>query len=172
MRPYPVYLIWLLVLGGLCACSEEPEKDPFVLPDNATTLLSGDSTKTWKLARRFNNGTRMNMGDRFLSYRITYRADKTLQDNNGEQSDCGPTLAGTWKFARDKSGSPYLKWHSPQLPELMNTDTPEKTFRILGLQEDQLVLKYSHRQFSDKKTFITDVLVPQDATIEDREFHW
>ncbi|MFA0964015.1 hypothetical protein AB9P05_19565 [Roseivirga sp. BDSF3-8] len=99
------HIVSVVFLASLMQCTEKPATNPFTLPENAGHLVAGDSAMTWKLARRFNGDTRMNMGDCFLSYRITYRADNTMQDNNGEHSGCGPTLAGTWKFARDKSGN-------------------------------------------------------------------
>jgi len=153
------------------SCTES-EKPPYDLPANAATLISGEKGKTWKLARRFNNGTRMNMGDCFLSYRITYRPDQTMNDNNGDHNDCGPTLYAKWRIVKSEKGHSYLKIDSDQLPELMGIEASYKVFKILQISADQLTLQFSHRQFSSKKTTMIDVLVPESAQIEDREFHW
>ena len=163
------YLLIGCIVTVSCA---EPPKEPYALPENATNLITGDSTKTWKLARRFNSGTRMNMGDCFLSYRQTYRSDRSMHDNSGEQSDCGETLNATWQFVKDKSNNYYLKLVSDQLPALMNIDQDHKFFKILHLSEEQMTLQFSHKQFSNKATLITDVYVPEHVSVEDREFHW
>ena len=161
-----------LMLITAFACSEAEKPPPYTIPENAGVLVAGDSGKTWKLARRFNDGTRMNMGDCFLSYRRTYRPDMTVRDNNGEHYDCGESLVGTWKFAKDEAGNYYIKISSDQLPELMNIDQDFKYFKILRVAADQLTLQFSHRQFSNKATIITSILVPEDSPVADREFHW
>lgn len=164
------YLI--LVLGlALIAC-DETEKPAYPLPSNASSLLTGDSTKTWKLARRFNNGTRMNMGDCFLLHRDTYSADFTMHNNSGEQSNCGETLNATWKFTKDKKGNSYIRWTSDQLPQMMNIEADYKAFKILRLSAEQMTLQFTHKQFSDKISTITDIWVPENISVEDREFHW
>ncbi|MEQ9299035.1 MAG: lipocalin family protein [Cyclobacteriaceae bacterium] len=164
---------YLIILIGMAVAScAEPEKPPFELPADAMSLLTGDSSKSWKLARRFNNKTRMNMGDCFLEHRDTYKADFTMHNNSGAQSDCGETLNASWKFTKDKKGNSYIRWTSDQLPQLLNIDKNYKSFKILELSEEQMTLQFSHKQFSDKTTIITDIWVPEDASIEDREFHW
>ncbi len=155
----------------IVSCAE-PQKEPYMLPDHAESLIAGDSAKTWKLARRFNNKTRMNMGDCFLLYRQTYQSDMTMHDNNGEHSDCGPTLNATWKFAKDERGNYYVKWNSKELPEVMHIEQDYKFFKILRLSEEQMTLQFSHKQFSNKTTIITDIYVPEYVSVEDREFHW
>ncbi len=163
------YLLISCLVTVSCA---EPPQEPYQLPGNAASLLTGDSTKTWKLARRFNGETRMNMGDCFLSYRQTYQSDSTMHDNNGEQSDCGETLHATWHLVRNGSGHYYLKLISDQLSALMNIDEDHKYFKILQLSKDQTTVRFKHQQFSNKATLITDVYVPEDASVEDRDFHW
>ena len=166
MKNLTKFLVSLLFF----AC-EQSKRPPFALPENARSLLTNDSSKTWKLARRFNNDTRMNMGDCFLSYRLSFNSDMTLMDNNGEQRDCGETLNAEWKFTKNKEGYYYLKWTSEQLPTLLNIESNDKYFKILDLSEDQLVLQFYHKQFSSKKTQITDIYVPNDASVN-QEFHW
>lgn len=161
----------ILTILLMISCSEV-EKIPFEPPANAAELISGKDGKTWKLARRFNNGTRMNMGDCFLSYRATYRPDRTMNDNNGEQSDCGPTLKAQWSIVKSEKGHSYVKIDSDQLPDLMGIEDTYKVFKILQLSEDQMTLQFSHRQFSSKKTKMIDVYVPENVEVKGREFHW
>ena len=163
--------LFLILLTLQLSCSK-PEKPPYELPTNAKFLLAGDSTKTWKLARRFNNKTRMNMGDCFLSHRETYKGDMTMHNNSGENRDCGETLNATWKFGKDNKGNYYVRIESQQLPELMNIDKNYKLFKILRLAEEQMTLQFNHKQFSSKTTTITDIYVPENASVKDREFHW
>ncbi|MEL7003504.1 MAG: hypothetical protein AAFN93_12350 [Bacteroidota bacterium] len=160
-----------VLLAFLLSCTEAQEP-PHELPKNAKFLLTGDSTKTWKLTRRFNNKTRMNMGDCFLSHRETYSSDLTMHNNSGEYVDCGATLNATWKFVKDKIGNYYVRIESKQLPELMNIEKEYKLFKILNLADEQMTLQFNHKQFSNKTTTITDIYVPENVSVEDREFHW
>jgi hypothetical protein len=153
------------------SCAED-KKPPFNLPENAQSLITGDASKTWKLARRTNNNIRMNMGDCFLSYRATYKTDSTMHDNNGLFRDCGETLTANWLFYNSEEGYPYIKLKGEQLKKVMNLDVDYKFFKILDLSESQLVLEFSHEQFSSKETTIIDVFVPEDVIINDRDFHW
>ena len=162
---------YLLISCIVIASCAKPPKEPYLLPDNAMRLLTGDSTKTWKLARRFNNGTRMNMGDCFLAYRQTYRSDMTMHDNNGENADCGETLKATWKFIKDQGENYYIKLSSEQLPALMHIDEDYKFFKITHLSEEQMTLQFNHKQFSNKTSLITAIYVPEHASVEDRDFH-
>jgi hypothetical protein len=114
----------------------------------------------------------MNMGDCFLSHRVTYSSDMSMHNNSGEHRDCGETLSGTWKFAKDQKGHYYIKIESSQLPTLMNIEDDFKLFKILQLTEEQMTLQYNHQQFSNKVTTITDIYVPEDRIVENREFHW
>jgi hypothetical protein len=108
---FTVFLILLV------SCQDE--KHNLKLPDNAVELIAGDSIKTWKLAKRFNNGHRMNMGDCFLSYRVTYQKNFRMHDNNAEHFDCGKSLKAEWKIITNQNGS-FIKLKSKDLPELLN----------------------------------------------------
>lgn len=160
----------LLVLMVFISCAKE--KKVYEIPKNAKNLLAGDSTKTWKLAKRFNNRTRMNMGDCFLSHKETYKSDMTMHDNSGEFRDCGETLRAKWKFVKDKKGNYYIKWSSEQLPVLMNVKEDYKYFKVLHLSEEQFTIQFKHKQFSNKTTTITDFYVLENVSVNDREFHW
>lgn len=163
---------YLLISCMIIVSCSEPPKEPYMLPDNAMKLLTGDSTKTWKLARRFNNKTRMNMGDCFLAYRQTYRFDMTMYDNNGENTDCGETLNATWKFIKDQGENYYIKLNSKQLPALMHIEEDYKFFKIIHLSEEQMILQFNHQQFSNKTSLITGIYVPEYVSVKDREFHY
>ena len=171
MKSFSQILVLLSYILILFSCSEE-KKAPFSMPKNAETLITGDSVKVWKLAKRTNNNVRMNMGDCFLSYRATYKTDSIMHDNNGEQYDCGETLNAYWSLYNSDKGVPYIKLKSEQLKKLMNLDVDYKFFKILDLNENQMVLKFSHKQFSSKETTIIDVFVPENVSIKDRDFHW
>lgn len=162
-----IYIIFVLIIFS---CSKQ-EKEPYILPKNAVYLIAGDSLKVWKLAKRFNGKTRMNMGDCFLSYRTTYRTDKTYYDNNGSFSDCGETLYANWEIITHKNGNSYIKQTSNQIPALMNIKENYKLFKIIHLSKDSLTLQFSHKQFQ-KTRIITDYFVQQDIKVKDRDFHW
>ena len=164
-------LIYLVAITLGFNCSEE-KKPPFDLPENSKTFLTGNSTKTWKLARRFNNKTRMNMGDCFLSYKVTYSVNGEILDNNGEQDDCGDSMRSAWSFYTSEDNYPYIKLKGGNIQELMKLDKGYKFFKILDLTEEQMVLEFQHKQFSNKTTTIVDVFVPKDAVVKDRKFHW
>lgn len=166
-----IKVICILLLFMRCGGSDE-EQRTFILPDNAEELLAGDSSRSWKLARRFNNSTRMNMGDCFLSYRQTYLRNYQMHDNNGEQRDCGVSLKARWKFSQDKQGNAYVKLESEQLPELMGIDKTRKYFKLLSLNGEEMILQFYHKQFSDQKSVITDIYVRNDIKVGDRDFHW
>lgn len=140
----PKYLVLILLITSSCS---GPEKPVYELPENAWSLISADSVQTWKLAKRLNDGTRMNMGVCFLAYRQSFAKDSTMQDNAGETRECGETLFATWKFVKDKKGNSFLKLNSGQLPELMQIKEDYKFFKVLQLSEDQLVLEYKHKQY-------------------------
>lgn len=74
-------LLLICTMIGMISCQED---QVYELPENAATLLTGDSTKTWKLARRFNNNVRMNMSPCFLNYRQSFSVDNIVEDNNGK----------------------------------------------------------------------------------------
>ena len=164
-----LYFVFLLIV--VLGCSEEKEP-PFDMPSNSEQLLAGDSIKTWKLARRFNNTTRMNMGDCFLSYQVTYSKGGKIVDNNSKQNDCGESMNSCWSFYKSEDNYPYIKFKGGNIQKLMNLKNDYKFFKILDLNEKQMVLEFQHKQFSNKVSTIVDVYVPKDAVVEDRKFHW
>jgi hypothetical protein len=163
-------LLFFVPLG--CESNKKADEPPFELPKNAKILLSGDSAKTWKLAARFNNKTRMNMGDCFLSHKETYQSDMSVHDNSGDHRDCGETLFANWLFVKDKKENSYLKWTSAQIQTLLNIEEDYKFFKILELSEEQLTIQITHKQFSSKSTTITDFYVSENVTVEGGVFHW
>ncbi len=160
--------IFILFLIGLVSCSKKEKS--YTLPENAIELLAGQSGKTWKIAWRYNDGTRMNMAGCFLTYKITYSPEGTIKDNNAEQENCGPSLLGTWEIITHKKEKSYVKWNSDQLPEIMNTKKNHKYFKILQLEKDTLKLQYRHKQFSSESIFV-DTFVPEHIDVKDRDFH-
>ncbi|WP_436518082.1 hypothetical protein [Ekhidna sp. To15] len=165
-----------LILGALIclaffACEGEPEQ-PFDLPGNPKYLLAGDSAKTWKIARRFNNGTRMNMGDCFIAHRQTFRLNNEFATNSVGRSDCGEPMTGRWSLARDPNGFNYLKLESSQIPEMMNIEEDYKLFKIKMLSDSLLVVQFNHAQTTKKQTTLVDYFVPEDVKVDDRNFHW
>lgn len=107
----------------------------------------------------------------FLTYKVTYHPDKTIKDNNGEQEDCGISLIGNWEITSNKTGTPFIKVTSDQLPEIMHIDKKYKFFKILKLSQDTLILQFRHKQFSSESTFV-DTFVPENTKVEGRDFHW
>ncbi len=170
MQIYSSSLVILIVVLSFTSCTKSSKK-PYILPDNAISLLAGETGKTWKLAWRYNNGTRMNMRGCFLSYRATYSPDMMFRDNNGDHQDCGLTLLGNWEITKDKKGNPYIKLTSDQLPDIMHIDKNYKFFKILKLDKDTLRIQFRHKQFSSKSTFV-DTFVSEHIKIEGRDFHW
>lgn len=166
-----MYRYLLLILITIYSCSG-PEKPVYELPENAWSLISADSAKTWKLAKRFNEGTRMNMGDCFLAYRQTFLKDSSMTDNAGDTRNCGETLSANWKIVKDSKGNAYIKLSSEQIPDLMQIDENYKHFKVLQISEDELVIEYKHRQYGNKSRTVIDHYVPEDVAVEDRDFHW
>lgn len=167
MRNLSQIAIILVLIFTSCNNNSEP----YQLPENALDLIHGDSLKTWKIARRYNDDIRMNMGPCFMAYRQTFKADHKVYDNNENYRDCGPSLFGNWEFKKSEKGDPYVKITSPDLPKLMNTDKDYKYFKILKLTKDTLKLSFKHKQYGNKSRTITDVLVREDLDIGDRYFH-
>ncbi len=155
---------------SLISCTKS-QKVPFKLPKNAISLITGESSKTWKLAWRYNNGTRMNMRGCFLSYRITYLSNLTFKDNNEEHDNCGASLKGSWEITKDQKENSYIKITSDLLPNLLNTDKDYKYFKILKLTKDTLKVQFRHKQFSSESTII-DTFVSEGLKVENRDFHW
>jgi len=163
----PLFIILLFINY---ACSDG-NKEPYQIPENSVELISGTSGKTWKIAKRHNDGTRMNMAGCFLSYRTTYSPDMTMKDNNGEQHDCGPSLIANWEIIQNKKGHYFIKLKSDQLPKLMNIEKDYKFFQITHLNKDSLELKYRHAQFSGQVRTIVDLYVQEDVVVKNRDFH-
>jgi len=164
-------IVLLLFCGFLIIQCKEATAPKYVLPPNPATLISSDSTKIWKLAKRLNNGHRMNMGDCFLSFRMIFNNDKTMRDNNEENMNCGKSIRGTWKITENEIAH-YIKISSPLIPEILNTKDSFKYFKILNLTDSLLILEFSHKQFSNKTSIITDHLVPENVHVENRNFHY
>ena len=162
--------ILILILLFFVSCNDK-EEIPYQLPENATSLLTADSIKTWKIARRYNGKTRMNMGDCFLEYRQRFRESGFVDDNNDKLRNCGPSLTATWEITISEKGNPYIKFTSDQIPDLLHQESNEKYFKIIHLSNDSLVISYAHKQFNQKR-IITDYLVREDVKLSDREFHW
>ena len=112
------------------------------------------------------------MGDCFLSYALTFNPDGSMQDNAGENRDCGETLIANWSFAKTNEGIYYLRWQGDNLGELMNMEEDFKLFKILQLSDTLMQLQFSHKQFSNKATLITDFYVPNGTKVKGRDFHW
>jgi len=167
-----IFLFSIALVFLVLASCEETEINPYVLPQNAIQLIAGDSTKTWKIARRYNGDTRMNMGRCFLSYRQTFSVNNTVVDNNKDNTDCGPSLRATWKISVSDSGNSYLKLTSDQIPELFKIKKDYKFFKVLYVSEDSLTLSFKHKQFSGKTRIIIDYLVREDLKVNERDFHW
>ena len=160
----------MVLLCFLVSCNEAKEES-FILPENAFFLISGDSIKTWKLEKRFNNSHRMNMGDCFLSYRVSYLRNNTMYDNNGNYSNCGESLKASWKIFTNENGS-FIKLYSEQLPKLLNQKNTYKYFQLKEISEEKLIIRFEHRQFSNSVSIIEDHLVPDSVVVENRDFHY
>ena len=166
MKPF-VFLAFAFLIS---ACTKEEQ--PFELPRDARRIITGDSVKTWKLARRFNNGTRMNMGDCFLSQRQSFSEDGTFFTGSGGRKDCGDAMIGTWTLARDPKGTAYIRLESEQIPEMLNIKDDFKFFRLKKLSDSLLVLQFNHAQTTNEQTVMVDYFVPEGLNVDDRTFHW
>ena len=171
MRHFLCYTILLLLYFG---CSKGKKEVIYTLPDNAVEMLAGKESKTWKLAKRTNGGTRVNMGDCTLAYRQTFSANLQVSDNNAQQPDCGPSLTGSWKFGLGKDGQAYLAITSSIVPKLFKVENGSSTkyFKITSLSDSMLVYHFEHQLFSNRTTIIEDVLIPEDVPDLNRNFHW
>ncbi|MBT8245175.1 MAG: hypothetical protein HKP48_04835 [Winogradskyella sp.] len=103
------------MLGIIISCFE---KD-FKLPENANELLTNNSRKTWKLAKRFNGDYKMNMGDCFLSYRVTYSSKRNTTDNNSKNKDCGASMEARWNFHTNENGH-FIKLEGENVKKAFN----------------------------------------------------
>ncbi|TVZ51434.1 lipocalin-like protein [Dokdonia sp. Hel_I_53] len=151
-------------------CKEKIKKEPYQVPDDLAQIIAGDSLKTWKLLKRYNGKTRMNMGDCFLKYRQTFMNDGNVYDNNIENSDCGKSLKGSWKIIKDSQNFTYIRITSNQIPKLLGTTENYKDFRIFHASKDSLHLSFVHTQYGQKRR-ISDYLIDQDLQIKGRDFH-
>ncbi len=161
-------ILYLSILLFTLRCSGKSAT--FKLPENAKTLLAGETSKQWKLAKRYNKGYRMNMAGCFLSYIITYKADGTFSDNNGNFQGCGESLKGVWDIVTNEKGH-FLKVESPQIPDLMGIDEEFKMMKILKLEDLQMQLQFVHKQYTESGKMV-DYLVPIEVEVPDREFHY
>jgi len=150
----------------LSSCSSEK----FELPQNAEELLTNNSSKTWKLAERYNDGYRMNMGDCFLAYRVTYNSNGITTDNNAENEDCGESMEAKWSFYTNDNGA-YIKWDGEKIKTLMNQENDYKFFKIKALSDTLLVIRFKHKQFGNKERTIEDHLVPEHIDVKGRNYH-
>ena len=155
-------------------CSSEKEEVVFQLPENASELLAGKDAKTWKLAKRTNGKTRVNMGECTMAYRQTFERNNKVADNNKTREDCGPSIEGTWQFSYDKKKRPYLAITSEMLPKLFKLKNGGKTkhFQIVTLTDSLFVYRFAHELFTNKTTIIEDVLIPENVIDNGRNFHW
>lgn len=158
-----IYLVAIILFIG---CGSK--KESFSLPENANTILAGESGKQWKLSKRYNRGYRMNMEGCFLSYQITYNPDGTFMDNNGQNKGCGDSLKGKWNLVSNETGN-YIRMESPQIPEMMGINEDFKMMRILSFKDLEIQLQLVHEQFKESGKII-DYLVPIDVEVADRAF--
>lgn len=171
---FSTFLLPLILIAFLSSCSAKKEDPPvYTLAANATELLAGQESKTWKLAKRTNNKTRVNMGNCTLSYRQTFHSNGQVSDNNAENHDCGPTLNGQWALSLDSKGNPYLSITSDLIPSLFKVKEGSKTkyFQIVTLKDSLLVFRFQHQLYTNKTTIIEDTLIPENAPEGDRNFH-
>lgn len=84
--------------------------------------------------------------------------------------NCGNSLVGSWSVVRDSLGFWYIRIESDQTPDLMGIEESYKDFKIFYIDTDSLHLSFIHRQFG-KKRRISDYLVRESISIEDRDFH-
>jgi len=169
MRTLKILLFVFFVLAFL-ACAKE-EKKGYTPPENTIALLTNDSSKVWKLARRYNGKTRMNMEGCFMKYRQVFYANMTVEDNNALNANCGPSLKGGWSLLKKENGLTYIRIQSEDIPELLNQKDDFKDFKILHVNQDSLAISFYHNQFGSKKR-ITDYLVREDFKVSDRNFHY
>lgn len=157
----------------MLSCRPQKEEIPFALPANALELVAGKNSKTWKLVKRTNGSTRVNMGECTLDFRLSFATNYTFKDET-TNPNCGPFIAGVYGFALDKNKKPYLKLKGDLIAQVFEIKNQEssKYFQILNLSDSVFIYRYSHKLFSDKTTIIEDVLVPEEVDFEGRDFHY
>ena len=153
------------VFASFTSCSN---KD-FVLPENANQLLTNNSSKTWKLAKRYNDNHRMTMGDCFRFYRVTYFSDGKTMDNNSDNEDCGESMNANWNFHADENGS-FIKLKGEKVKILLHQEKDFKYFKIFELTDSLLVIKFRHKQVGNTSRLITDYLVPEHHEVNEMMF--
>ena len=153
------------VFVSFTSCSD---KD-FVLPENANQLLTNNSSKTWKLAKRYNDDHRMTMGDCFRFYRVTYFSDGKTIDNNSDNEDCGESMNANWNFHADENGS-FIKLKGEKVRILLHQEKDFKYFKIFELTDSLLVIKFRHKQVGNTSRLITDYLVPEHHEVNEMMF--
>lgn len=164
------YAYLSIIIFLLSSCLEQ-EQAPYRPPESIKELIAGSTSKTWKLAKRYNGENRMNMGDCFLSYKQTFSIDGSVNDNNGAFTNCGPSLLGQWTIVKDSLGYSHIRISSKQIPELMGTKENFKDFRIFYASQDSLHISFVHKQYGTQRR-ISDYLVNENAAIADRDFHY
>ncbi len=168
MKQYLIFLT-LICVWTYSSCSIE-RKQPYLPPENIIDIIAGDSTKVWKIAKRYNGKTRMNMGDCFLGYRQIFSQTGEVYDNNELLNKCGPSLKGSYEILKDSLGYTHIRISSDQIPALMNIEETYKDFRIFYASKDSLHISFSHTQYGTKRR-ISDYLVQEDVKVKDRNFH-
>lgn len=161
-----IFFLYLVLILSLQSCTS----DKFELPENAQQLLTNNASKTWKLAKRYNDGHRMNMGDCFLSYRVTYSNDGTTTDNNSQNKDCGQSMQANWSFYTNDNGA-YIKLKGEKVRQLLNQENDYKFFKISQLSDTLLVVSFRHKQFGNTERTIQDYLVPEELEVKGRNYH-
>lgn len=170
----PSIILIILTTFVWLNCGATKEETVFQLPENASELLAGKGSKTWKLAKRTNGKTRVNMGECTMAYRQTFDRNNKVTDNNKEREDCGPSIEGTWQFSYDEKKRPHVAITSEMIPKLFKTKTGSQTkhFQIVALTDSLFVYRFAHELFTNQTTVIEDVLIPENVIAEGRNFHW
>lgn len=166
---------WFIsILALMCfsfnSCDKQKKK-PYQPTSNLKELIAGDSLKTWKIAKRYNGKTRMNMGDCFLKYRQSFFSNGGVSDNNEDQSNCGSSLIGAWSIIKDSASYTYIRIISDDIPELLNIEENYKDFRVFYASEDSLHIYFIHTQYGQERR-ISDYLVQEEVSVPNRNFHF
>ena len=169
MSRYSYVLVVFFLMS--ISCKKTEKKPPFHPPENAVELLTNDSVKTWKFARRYNGQTRMNMEGCFLKYLQTFHKDGIVTDNNSQNANCGPSLTGEWQIQQKDNGFFYLQVYDERVSDLLNQESDTINFKLLFLDKDSLAVSFYHNQFGTRR-LITDYLVEESIAIKNRNFHW
>jgi len=169
MKNWPVYA--MLFMSSLITSCEKTLKTPYQPPSNLKYLIASDSLKTWKIAKRYNGKTRMNMGDCFLKYRQFFLSNGNVHDNNEDNSNCGPSLKGSWSIIRDSASYTYIRITSDDIPELLGISENYKDFRVFYASKDSLHISFIHNQFGQERR-ISDYLVQENISVKNRDFHY